>query len=723
MSDEQDFSDDSSRRSGSVTSRKCPHDQIVGSRFGTYVPIRTCLKYSATCLECQVLLQAIEAFQPGWIDAHKGGDGLIQVEDLTVYKVTLLLGPRFEEAKSYLADAREITSFQFFHRSKAEPLYEEEPDWYSSEPYNKLRNPRAQSLDVVEESFSQTAFDRAAKWLSHCLEQDEACSLPSQDFMPRHLIDVGSWDGSREPFLFKPCQPAPYACLSYCWGSDTDDILKTTTKNISSHYLSIPMTKMPLGIQDAITVCRGLKIPNLWVDSLCIPQDDDIAWLEDASQMDQIYLYSHLTIAALEPASCKSRFLGKQRFGHPEWQRRFVADVPQANDEAPLEIFVRPAVEVDGDLEKKSSLDKRGWCLQESLLPNRRLCFNGDEMIWECLCRKICECGHILWRPQPFRFARLATSLKASRLKAEVKSSHPLPAITFRQERERHLGRPKPYYPTKSHQRWRDIVTEYSKRSVSRRKDKLNAVSGLAKLVRENLEGNRQDQDGEPAEAEEYFAGLWKQEFHFDLAWKVENSNSGAICEEFANTSTHDKPEIGHDCGIPSWSWASVDGPISYDVDDPLKSWKYAPRLLHCVEIETVSCQREFEDDETSAVISGQAVLTGSRVPVKLSKGPIIAGGSTVFVRSENSNSVEVTLDGLKGVTTNELYCFRLFSWEAFTGRFNSDGSPMNMGPETWFLILRPSISTRGAFERVGAGSSDSCALFEHGEIVTIKIV
>ncbi|KAF7557406.1 hypothetical protein G7Z17_g667 [Cylindrodendrum hubeiense] len=519
-----------SSRFGSLAgSRHCPHAELGGNRFGAYAPIRACIEESAICAECQLLLQVIETFKPGWIETHKDGQGLIQIE----YRV--------------------------------EPMYEEGD--FSYNPFRgfgeNVRHSRSQSLKVVEESFSKAAFDRAAKWLSHCLEHDEACDLPNEEeFMPRHLIDVGSWDGSKEPFLFKPSKLAPYACLSYCWGSDTDGILQTTTANFASHCNLIPVSKMPLGIQDAITVCRGLKIPNLWVDSLCIAQDDSKAWLEDASQMDRIYTHSQLTIAALEPASCKSRFLGRQRFGDPEWQRRFIADVALVKDKAPLEIFIRGTIDMDSDMGKIASLDKRGWCLQESLLPNRRLCFNGDEMIWECLCRKICECGHILWRPQPFKFSKLATSLKSSRLRTKVKLSEPQPAITVIEQLRRGVPQNEPEYPKQACQGWRDIVMEYSKRSISRKRDKLNAVSGLAKLVGESL--RKSPQGGDDDVAEEYLAGLWRREFHFDLTWKVEQSHPTMTSAKLTQTSMGKNARGNTELGIPSWSWASVDGPIAY---------------------------------------------------------------------------------------------------------------------------------------------------------------
>lgn len=200
------------------------------------------------------------------------------------------------------------------YETQDKPMYETQDSWSS----DILRRSRAQAMEIIPDSSSQSALDRASQWLSYCLEHDEACELPSTGFMPRLLIDIGSPESSREPFLYKPTQAAPYACLSYCWGSDTEGVLRTTMENLESHYESIPLSRMPLGIQDAITVCRGLKIPSLWVDSLCIVQDDAVAWLEDASQMDRIYLHSRLTIAALEPASCKSRFLGAQNFAHPD---------------------------------------------------------------------------------------------------------------------------------------------------------------------------------------------------------------------------------------------------------------------------------------------------------------------------------------------------------------------------------------------------------------------
>jgi hypothetical protein len=172
--------------------------------------------------------------------------------------------------------------------------------------------------------------------------------------------------------------------------------VKTEKKNLEDHYKGITFSQLPKTIRDTIHLCRGLKLENLWIDSLCIVQDDDESWLQDAAQMDQVYANSHLTIAGLEPYYCQGGILGEQKFGQPEWQRRIVTDVAVEVGGPGSEILLRPKA-ITEEISMRSSLDGRGWCLQESILPNRRICFDGHEMIWECVSRKICECGHVRW--------------------------------------------------------------------------------------------------------------------------------------------------------------------------------------------------------------------------------------------------------------------------------------------------------------------------------------
>jgi hypothetical protein len=261
---------------------------------------------------------------------------------------------------------------------------------YSPRAGPSKSRPLGVSLKIVSDSRSEAAFDRAAKWLSHCLDQDSSCKPPNSTFKPRRLLNVGSSENAFQMFLYEPKDPLFYVCLSYCWGSDSDDVFKTTKTNLRSHYNGIQFSSLPQTLRDGVIVCRKLEITSLWVDSLCIIQDDvDDDWLLESSQMLDIYANSHFTIIAREPASCKVGFLGGQRYGSAEWQRQSYAEIP---DNHGPQVFIRAGRVNFG----ACSLDKRGWCFQEGIMPNRKLIFDSNEMAWECSRRRICECGHLV---------------------------------------------------------------------------------------------------------------------------------------------------------------------------------------------------------------------------------------------------------------------------------------------------------------------------------------
>ena len=590
-----------------------------------------------------------------------------------------------------------------------------------------------QTLDVTNDSRLQPAFDRAAKWLSYCIDHDAECNAPTSTFMPHRLVNVGSWADASDPFLFEPIETAPYVCLSYCWGPNVDDILKTTKANLQFHYQAIPFSLLPQSVRDAIICCRGLGIPNLWVDSLCIVQDDIESWLHDSAQMGDIYLNSHLTIAAEEPATCRLGFLGTQRFGSPEWQRRLIVDIPAEAGGPAKEIFIRPGRAYSEEPNDRCSLDKRGWCLQESILPNRRLCFNGNEMSWECLCRNLCECGHVLWAPRSVRFGMLGASIKS-------KSSRP-------------------------YDDWRAFVEEYTDRSLTKKTDKLSAVSGLAKMISNFL----CDEEGNP---DTYLAGLWRREFLSDLTWRVVSFGA-----ELQGAQPY---------RAPSWSWASVDGSVRYEFWRAVSTWKYEPRQEMDCTVDEVIVQNALSLDLTGPVVAAHAILTGLLAPVELvvlddalsdawqsdakhDAATPISSKQISLVRSRNLLSLEVFLDypkqtdlrsedagsdcwiqgrcgkqcclwGSQNLADHQrgeeslFYGFRLFTWTA-VGGFDDLGKQKKIAPETWYLLLQRSFTAKGAFERIGIGvwssrserrsiaQTNACPLFDQCKPVTIKIV
>ena len=78
-----------------------------------------------------------------------------------------------------------------------------------------------------------------------------------------------------------------YAAVSYCWGSVIP--LTTTKQSFPDHMRGLLIQNLPKTFRDAIETCRQLNIRYLWIDSLCIIQDDLGDWIEEASKMDGIF--------------------------------------------------------------------------------------------------------------------------------------------------------------------------------------------------------------------------------------------------------------------------------------------------------------------------------------------------------------------------------------------------------------------------------------------------
>lgn len=103
-----------------------------------------------------------------------------------------------------------------------------------------------------------------------------------------------------------------------------------------------------------------------------------------------------------------------------------------------------------------------------------------------------------------------------------------------------------PRKPRKMNIKWRRLISVYSTRDITNQEDKLRAISGLAKIVL-----NWFQKDRSIAAPVQYLAGLWKHDFHLDLAWMV--TSLPPKREQFPSEAPGN---------VPTWSWASTRGPV-----------------------------------------------------------------------------------------------------------------------------------------------------------------
>lgn len=438
--------------------------------------------------------------------------------------------------------------------------------------------PLARRNEVAHDTHSQDAFCKANTWLANCVANHEGCRQPfflsrplpnlhtKTSFTPTRALDVDGAGKDRIILVDRAHSSAAYACLSYCWGPDSSGTVTTRMRNMATHMnpqIGIPVMSLPQTLIDAVTVCRRLSIRYLWIDALCIVQDDEEDWRREAAQMCNIYQFSHVTIAAHRSSACQHGFLGNQKFGQKESQATFWVEAQTTTNKYsptwtrkqmllrswPRDIFSVP----------QSPLGKRAWTLQELVLPRRVLHFFDHEMAWECQTTHRCECGLKIRFEAP-HLPMLGSELRA--LNKDVDMSNTTLSNVAKLN-------------------WMSLVEQYTRRSFSRLSDKLIAMDGLARMVEGTITSTPLFRmpplnKNNTVIRSEYVEGIFVTDFAQQLMWGV-SANHRTVSSPLITSPNPTTRRASPLLSAPSWSWASVDAPVGY----PMVYSEKAESLIH----------------------------------------------------------------------------------------------------------------------------------------------
>jgi hypothetical protein len=163
-----------------------------------------------------------------------------------------------------------------------------------------------------------------------------------------------------------------YAALSYVWGSVKQFTLSSENSDRlhQKHAVSRENVRLPESIRDAMDLCSHLQIRYLWVDSLCIAQDDDLMKSIHINHMHTIYQRASVTIVAAAgedsngglPALHEEKLPMKQRLGV---NGLYFQELRSNWHIKSLNLPV---------------WSTRAWTLQESVLSERRIIFTKDSV-------------------------------------------------------------------------------------------------------------------------------------------------------------------------------------------------------------------------------------------------------------------------------------------------------------------------------------------------------
>ncbi|KAK9778574.1 putative Heterokaryon incompatibility domain-containing protein [Seiridium cardinale] len=195
---------------------------------------------------------------------------------------------------------------------------------------------------------------------------------------PVRLIHTSSLEG----------EAVRYAALSHCWGEQLP--LRTTADNEASFEEEIPHEIIPKTFHDAIEVSRRLDIKYLWIDALCIQQDDPVEWRQEAAIMKDVYARSVLTIAAASARNSHDGCFPPINESIPVDLTQFEIKSPDSDSES---LLVRAHWGDTQFLTENAPLSTRGWVLQEQVLPKRIIYCMSPEFHWQCQCLYETESG------------------------------------------------------------------------------------------------------------------------------------------------------------------------------------------------------------------------------------------------------------------------------------------------------------------------------------------
>jgi Heterokaryon incompatibility protein (HET) len=426
-------------------------------------------------------------------------------------------------------------------------------------------------------------------WLNDCISNHDQCgrSISGEAFddsgdgeaLPSRLIDVGSLECAALPRLVETRSlRGRYFTLSHRWGDSLE--YRTTKETLKEYKGMLPLDLMPQSFRDAMEVTRQLGFQYLWIDSICIIQDDEDDWRRESQQMGQIFERSCCTISAVDALDSDSNkdiglFLprtedpltvrmscaytkvptehlyrnnkslsSKQFVWKYKWLKSPLGKGVVHNEINQSDVILRPRLPSLLYNIQRSKWYRRGWVLQERILSRRMIYYTKEKLYWDCLESSEDEEG--------------AGSHGGSWRSGLRREGSACQVMGF----------------------WWDLVYEYSQCMLTYRHDKLVAIAGLCSQVENRLN-------------QKCYAGIFADNAGLNLLWLPKTA---CLMRHL-------------DFHAPSWSWAAYEGVITFNSNDPWEG--KSENLISSINFETRNrCPASEPHIHSGRCISGTVSFT-----------------------------------------------------------------------------------------------------------------
>lgn len=447
-------------------------------------------------------------------------------------------------------------------------------------------------------------------------EKSEATEESGEDHpMPSRLLEIDFDAEEKRVRLVETAElrDVSYAALSYCWGGPQEVQLKTENKSLL--FDGLALKNLPKTLRDAAHVSVKLGLSYIWIDAMCIIQDDAEDKARELSRMSQIYEYAAITIAASRASSVHEGFLQERLPFKDTSETCFMLPCiepldlsKQTGEDMTVGVAVvfplgdmmdysppEPGIpEKDAVGIPHNPLIKRAWALQERGLSRRIIDFGlyGTRLHARDLEGRVIASVSDGWKAfdsinEPPNFLREDTRSTSAALR-----------------------------------KWQFLLPHYTRLRLSFSSDRLLALAAFARFFSRAFGG-----------AEEYLAGIWKPSLPLGLLW---HTHGGKKAQRDTNPHRGKGDDLPDERvpNVPTWSWAAVTRQISYPFDlagDELQPDQGAKILSHRIDLES-------ELVKFGTVVRGELRTCGRLRPVRLSLKPRLDWGYDEFsmTRSED---------------------------------------------------------------------------------------
>ena len=389
--------------------------------------------------------------------------------------------------------------------------------------------------------------------------------------------------------------------------------MATTSKTLQQYLSSINMESLPQSIRDAILVTEKLGMRRLWVDSLCIIQDDVADKAREIAQMPQVYGNATVTIAAPRASGVEEGFLQERPILGIE-NPDAVFELPYRNRDGRLGSIIIIPQPIVPKIEVQP-LDLRAWALQERLLSPRVLDFGPSQTSW------FCQTNSLAKEIPTDGFLARTMSEESAPNSALVKAS-----LFMLDQENRTLPTPLSYR-NEVMESWQGVVYAYSRRALTQPTDRPLAISGIATRFAKLLNS-------------EYHAGLWEFAMASELLWYPARPKS-----QFEEARPKPRPQKYHG---PSWSWFCINDTVEWLTADAF-----------CIGIVEIAVK--LRDSKFGAITSADLTIKGKVLPAKWIPRAVVKQTGPVFFKSMSSALARPDIEGNDGILEVEVLADSIF--------------------------------------------------------------